>query len=266
MKSSFVQIYALDIESIARQSLNSQLNTVLLLVDEVANPRFDRDRLCYGCDSWKSEGKRQALPRRPGAWCAANNCVGCAYGQLDQVRHRTPMEQAELAAEDQAEEEADLDQGADATLAADAKRDYKRKYEPIRLRDQNHRWCVCPACGGRGTVEEFCSTTTAGEAWKRVYRCRARQASSCKPVVEVMDAPPTDWIRSRTRELRPEQIRWTRGGFHQIDDQAGARRRLHQRYTSIRLVPGVFRALWIKCQYNAQELQRLLEPKPIEEE
>lgn len=58
------------------------------LVDKITDPRWRRDALCHGCESWSAKGDGLSkYPHRPGAWDTAHvSCSGCWYSYLIDVR------------------------------------------------------------------------------------------------------------------------------------------------------------------------------------
>lgn len=63
------------------------LGVVEHLVDCISDPRWRRDPLCHGCESWTAARGLADYPHRPGAWDTAHeSCSGCWYTYLIDVR------------------------------------------------------------------------------------------------------------------------------------------------------------------------------------
>lgn len=245
--------YRIDLESVARQPLNSQVAILLHLVDESSREQFDRDRFCFGCLNPNRDGK-QTIPRRPGALCPALSCQGCWLTHLDQVRGRD-VEAADLELDEELNRHPDDREHVGASLPAAVKARYKKR--PVRIRDRDpNRAGECPCCGKRATVEVVRVVRPEQEdVWKRVHRC-----IRCGITEHVLEAAPAGWRPSSSvGVLRVGEIRW-RDGRHDIDDKAT---RPTRRYAPVRMVPGLHTRLWIESGFVAEKFFKSLEPQLV---
>lgn len=79
-----VQRYTIDYETVGRQS--DPWPAMDELISRVSDPRWSRERACWGCNNWKPVDVYAHLPFRPGVGRAAvDTCTSCHYAKLDQV-------------------------------------------------------------------------------------------------------------------------------------------------------------------------------------
>ena len=90
--------YLIDAETVARHA--DPLAVVECLTDRITDPKWSRQRACYGCHNWDTRWGLGNLPFRPGAGATAiESCSRCWYAMLDQAESESPTAEQHASTE-----------------------------------------------------------------------------------------------------------------------------------------------------------------------